>query len=119
MEDGRDHRRGCLSDQPLARRNGRTLDAFLAGAAPRRHIRSFHGCLADLGGNAGRRPCFTSLAASSNKQQIRSGQPMEPLIPDTPPTAGMTGLKKFLERYLGPRRSEFGASEEKVRSVSM
>jgi hypothetical protein len=44
---------------------------------------------------------------------------MEPLIPDTTPDARMAGLERFLERYFGSRRPEFGASEEEVRSVQM
>ena len=31
----------------------------------------------------------------------------------------MSGLERFLERYLGPRRPEFGASADEVRSVEM
>jgi hypothetical protein len=31
----------------------------------------------------------------------------------------MTGVERFLERYLGPRRSEFGASEVEVQSIEM
>jgi hypothetical protein len=44
---------------------------------------------------------------------------MEPLIPDSTADARMTGLERFLQRYLGPRRAEFGASEDEVRSIEM
>src|SRR5512133_4363516 len=44
---------------------------------------------------------------------------MEPLIPDLTTDARMAGLERFLERYLGPRRPEFGASEDEVRSIEM
>jgi len=44
---------------------------------------------------------------------------MEPLIPDTITDARMTGLERLLERYLGPRRPEFGATDVEVRSIEM
>ena len=44
---------------------------------------------------------------------------MEPLIPDSTTDARMAGLEDFLQRYLGPRRAEFGASAEEVRSIAM
>jgi hypothetical protein len=44
---------------------------------------------------------------------------MEPLIPDSTPDGRMAGLECFLERYLGPRQPEFGASEDEVRSIEM
>jgi hypothetical protein len=44
---------------------------------------------------------------------------MDPLIPDSTTDARMSGLERFLERYLGPRRPVFGASEDEVRSVKM
>ena len=44
---------------------------------------------------------------------------MKPLIPDSTTDARMTGLELFLERYLGARRPEFGASDDEVRSIEM
>lgn len=44
---------------------------------------------------------------------------MEPLIPDTTTDARMAGLERFLERYVGPRRAEFGASDAEIRSIEM
>lgn len=44
---------------------------------------------------------------------------MEPLIADSTTDARMAGLERFLERYLGPRRPEFGASEDELRSIEM
>ena len=44
---------------------------------------------------------------------------MEPLIPDSTTDARMSGLERFLERYLGPRRPEFGTPDDEVRSVEM
>ncbi len=44
---------------------------------------------------------------------------MNPLIPDTTTDARMAGLEAFLQRYLGPRRPEFGATEDDVRSIEM
>jgi hypothetical protein len=44
---------------------------------------------------------------------------MEPLIGDSTADARMSGLECFLQRYLGPRRPEFGASADEVRSVEM
>jgi hypothetical protein len=44
---------------------------------------------------------------------------VKPLIPDSTADARMSGLERFLLRYLGQRRPEFGASEEEVRSVQM
>jgi hypothetical protein len=44
---------------------------------------------------------------------------MEPLIPDSTTDERTAGLERFLERYLGPRRPEFGASGDEVRSVAM
>jgi hypothetical protein len=44
---------------------------------------------------------------------------LEPLIADTTADARMGGLERFLERYLGPRRPEHGATEEEVASVAM
>jgi len=44
---------------------------------------------------------------------------MEPLISDSSTDARMAGLEKFLERYIGPRRPEFGTSEDEVRSIEM
>jgi len=44
---------------------------------------------------------------------------MEPLIGDPTADARMSGLEHFLQRYLGPRRPEFGASADEVRSVEM
>jgi hypothetical protein len=44
---------------------------------------------------------------------------MEPLIPDSTTDARMASLERFLERYLGPRRPEYGASENEVRSIQM
>ena len=44
---------------------------------------------------------------------------MEPLIPDLTTDARMAGLEQFLQRYLGPRRPEFGESEEEVSSIEM
>jgi hypothetical protein len=31
----------------------------------------------------------------------------------------MAGLEKFIERYLGPRRSEYGATEDELRGIEM
>lgn len=44
---------------------------------------------------------------------------MEPLIDDSSADARMSGLEQFLQRYLGPRRPDFGASVDEVRSVEM
>jgi hypothetical protein len=44
---------------------------------------------------------------------------MEPLIPDTTTEARMSGLERFLERYVGPRLPEFGESEQEIRSIEM
>lgn len=44
---------------------------------------------------------------------------MKPLIPDLTTDARMAALERFLERYLGTRRPEFGASEDDLRSVEM
>jgi hypothetical protein len=44
---------------------------------------------------------------------------MEPLIGDSTVDARMSGLEHFLQRYLGPRRPEFGASADEVRSIEM
>jgi hypothetical protein len=44
---------------------------------------------------------------------------MVPLIPDATTDTRMTGLERFLERYLGPRRPEFGASEDEMQSIAM
>lgn len=44
---------------------------------------------------------------------------MEQLIPDSGTDARMSGLEKFLERYLGPRRPDFGATEDEIRSIEM
>jgi hypothetical protein len=44
---------------------------------------------------------------------------MEQLISDSTADARMSGLEHFLQRYLGPRRPEFGASADEVRSIEM
>jgi hypothetical protein len=44
---------------------------------------------------------------------------MEAFIPDSTTDARMAGLERFLEYYLGPRRPEFGAPEDEVRSIPM
>jgi len=44
---------------------------------------------------------------------------MKPIIPDTSPDARMTGLEQFLERYLEPRRPEFGVPESELQSIKM
>lgn len=44
---------------------------------------------------------------------------MEPLIRDSTADARMSGLEHFLQRYLGSRRPEFGASAEEVQSIEM
>jgi hypothetical protein len=44
---------------------------------------------------------------------------VEPLIPDLNTEARMAGLEQFLERYLGPRRPEYGTPEEELRLVEM
>ena len=44
---------------------------------------------------------------------------MEPLIPDSSTEARMAGLEQFLQRYLGPRRPEFGAPKDEVQSIEM
>src|SRR5215470_13514893 len=44
---------------------------------------------------------------------------MEQLISDSTTDARMSGLESFLERYLGPRRPEFGASADELRSIEM
>jgi hypothetical protein len=44
---------------------------------------------------------------------------MESLIPDTDGDTRMAALEQFLQRYLGPRRPEFGASEDELRSIEM
>src|SRR5688572_20354724 len=44
---------------------------------------------------------------------------MEQLIPDSGADTRMGGLERFLERYLGPRRAEYGASEDELRSIEM
>jgi hypothetical protein len=44
---------------------------------------------------------------------------MTPLIPDTTTDARMAGLEAFLPRYLGPRRPEFGASDDEIASIEM
>jgi hypothetical protein len=44
---------------------------------------------------------------------------MEALIGDSNTDARMSGLERFLECYLGPRRPEFGASEDELRSIEM
>jgi hypothetical protein len=44
---------------------------------------------------------------------------MEPCIADSTAVARMSGLERFLQRYLGPRRTEFGASADEVQRVEM
>ena len=44
---------------------------------------------------------------------------MKPLIVDSTSEARMLGLEQFIQRYLGPRRPEFGASADEVRSIEM
>jgi hypothetical protein len=44
---------------------------------------------------------------------------MESIIPDTNTDARMVALEQFLQRYLGPRRPEFGATEDELRSIEM
>jgi hypothetical protein len=44
---------------------------------------------------------------------------MEPLIGDSTADARMSGLERFLQRFLGPRRPDFGASADEVRSIEM
>jgi hypothetical protein len=44
---------------------------------------------------------------------------MKPIIPDTNTDARMTALEQFLQRYLGPRRREFGETENEIQSVEM
>lgn len=44
---------------------------------------------------------------------------MEPIIPDTTTDARMAALEQFLQRYLGPRRPEFGTPEDDVQSIEM
>ncbi len=44
---------------------------------------------------------------------------MEPLIPDSTTDARMAGLEQFLERYLGPRRPDYGETDSEVRSIQM
>ena len=44
---------------------------------------------------------------------------MEPIIPDTDADARMAGLEQFLQRYLGPRRPEFGTPEDDLKSIEM
>jgi hypothetical protein len=44
---------------------------------------------------------------------------MESIIPDTNTEARMASLEHFLERYLGPRLPEFGASENDLDSIEM
>jgi hypothetical protein len=44
---------------------------------------------------------------------------MEPIIPDTNTDARMTALEQFLQRYLGPRRPEFGEPENELQSTEM
>lgn len=44
---------------------------------------------------------------------------MEPIIPDTNTDARMTALEQLLQRYLGPRRPEFGESENELQSIEM
>jgi hypothetical protein len=44
---------------------------------------------------------------------------MDPIIPDSSTDARMDALERFLQRYLGPRRPEFGAPEDEVRSIDM
>ena len=55
------------------------------------------------------------LRLVSNHREHR----MEPLIRDSTSDARMSGLERFLQRYLGPRRPEFGASADEVRSIEM
>jgi hypothetical protein len=42
-----------------------------------------------------------------------------PIIPDTTTDARMSGLENFLERYLGPRRPEYGETEEELAAIEM
>jgi hypothetical protein len=44
---------------------------------------------------------------------------MEALIGDSTTDARMSGLEHFLQRYLGPRRPEFGVSAKELRSNEM
>lgn len=44
---------------------------------------------------------------------------MQQFIPDSTTDARLTGLEQFLERYLGPSRPEFGASNDEISSVEM
>jgi hypothetical protein len=44
---------------------------------------------------------------------------MDPSIPDDSTESRMAGLERFLERYLGPRRPEFGESDNELRSIEM
>jgi hypothetical protein len=44
---------------------------------------------------------------------------MAALIDDSTTDARMSGLEHFLERYLGPRRPEFGVSADELRSIEM
>jgi hypothetical protein len=44
---------------------------------------------------------------------------MKPIIPDSNTEARMTALEQFLQRYLGPRRPEYGEPEEELQSIEM
>jgi hypothetical protein len=44
---------------------------------------------------------------------------MEPIIPDTNTEARMAALEQFLQRYLGPRRPEFGTPADDLQSIAM
>lgn len=44
---------------------------------------------------------------------------MDSLIPDGTTESRMAGLERFLERYLGPRRPEFGESEAEIQAIEM
>ena len=44
---------------------------------------------------------------------------MEPFIPDSTTDDRMSGLERLLQRYLGPRQPEFGATEDQIRSIEM
>ena len=59
------------------------------------------------------------LAAGLAPRVPRGVQNMHPFIPDESADSRMTGLELFLERYLGPRRSEYGESETEIASIEM
>ncbi len=44
---------------------------------------------------------------------------MAQIIPDTNTDARMAALERFLQRYLGPRRPEFGTPEDELQTIEM